>query len=357
MVFGRLCCHGPVTFLSPGRLWLLVPVVALAVAYLVLQYRRGWYAARFADAHLLRRLAVVATGRAGGPRALPRSAWRRHLPAVLLLATLALLTVGFARPADEVLVPRERATVIIAVDVSRSMLATDVDPDRLTAAAAAASEFAAGLPQRFNVGLVAFAASASVLVAPGTDRDAVQAGIARLGEPDLDAAGPGGTGPAPGGRGGRGTAIGEAIATALQAVHSLDAQAAQEPPPARVVLLSDGNNTAGRPPAQAAAQAGEAGVPVDTISFGTSGGQLDTGGRVLRVPVDSDTLREVADLTGGGFHEAATSEQLRAVYDDIGSSVGYRSQRRDISTRFIGLGLLAALAGAGASLAWSSRLP
>lgn len=308
---------------------MLVPVLAVAAAYLVREYARGRYATRFADARLLDRLTAA------------RPRWRRHLPATLVLCTLGLLAVAFAGPADEVRVPRERATVIVAVDISPSMLATDVDPDRLTAAKAAAAEFVAGLPAQFNVGLVAFSGAAAVVTSPGTDRSTLQAGIAGLGEATT---------------GTRGTAIGEAIVTALRAISGLDAQAVDDPPPARVVLLSDGANTAGRPPDVAAAEAAEAGVPVDTIAFGTPSGLVDVDGRTLRVPVDGENLRAVAEQTGGGFHEAASSEELHAVYEDIGSSVGFRTELRDISVRFLGLALLAGLVAAGASLAWFSRL-
>jgi Ca-activated chloride channel family protein len=318
------------SFQSPLRLWLLLGVAALALVYLYLQRRRSRYAVRFTNLRLLDRVAPTRPG------------WRRHLPATLFLAMLALLTVGFARPADEVRVPRERATVIVAVDVSASMRASDVDPDRVTAAKAAATEFVRNLPDEFNVGLVAFAGSASVMVTPGTDRDALRSGIDRLGGSAVS---------------NQGTAIGEAIVTALGAISNLDADAAQDPPPARVVLLSDGANTAGLSPDEAAAQAAQASVPVDTISVGTADGVVELNGGPVRVPVDGENLRAVAEQTGGGYHEAGSSEELRAVYDDIGSSVGYRTERQDVSARFIGVGLLVAIATAGTSLLWFSRLP
>ncbi|PXY19002.1 VWA domain-containing protein [Prauserella muralis] len=318
------------TFLSPGRLWLLLAVAALLVAYLVLQRRRSRYAMRFTNLPLLERVSAARPG------------WRRHVPAGLFLAMLGLLVVGFARPADEVQVPRERATVLVAVDVSLSMRATDVQPDRLAAARDAAAEFVGTLPEEFNVGLVAFAGNATVVVPPVTDRDALLAGLDRLSI--------GNTGTA-------GTAIGEAIAASLEAVRSLDARAATEPPPARVVLLSDGANTSGRSPAEMAAQAATEEIPVDTISVGTEAGEVDIGGRTQGVPVDGETLRMVAEQTGGAYHEAATASELREVYGDIGSSVGFRSEQRDVSSRFIGFGLVFALATAGTSMLWFSRIP
>ncbi|GLY24266.1 VWA domain-containing protein [Micromonospora sp. NBRC 101691] len=318
------------TWQSPERLWLLAGVAALVVGYLLMQRRRSRYAVRFTNLRLLDRVAPH------------RPAWRRHVPAGLFVAMLALLVVGFARPTDEVRVPRERATVIVAVDVSRSMLATDVAPDRLAAAKDAARGFVDDLPEEFNVGLVAFAGDASVLVAPDTDRAALAAGIDRLAE---------------GVAGIQGTAIGEAIDTSLESIRTLDARAAEEPPPARVVLLSDGANTSGRDPAQAAAEATEQGVPVDTISFGTPDGRIGSGGGGQAVPVDGETLREVARQTGGGYHEAGSSDELRAVYADIGTSVGYQTERQDVSARFIGVGLVFALLAAATSMLWFSRLP
>ncbi|MFB9234226.1 VWA domain-containing protein [Plantactinospora siamensis] len=315
---------------SPQRLWLLLGVAALVYAYVVMQRRRSRYAVRFTNLRLLDRVAPH------------RPAWRRHVPASLFMAMFALLVVGFARPSADVQVPRERATVMIAVDVSTSMLADDVDPDRLTAAKDAAVKFAGKLPEEFNVGLVAFAGSAAVVVPPGTDRAALRAGIHRLAE---------------GSTGVQGTAIGEAIDAALGAIKQLDPQAANNPPPARIVLLSDGANTSGKDPQEAAADAVQAHVPVHTISFGTPTGSVDRGGRPIRVPVDGETLQAVAEQTGGGYHEAGSSAELRAVYEDIGRSVGYQTKRQDISARFIGLGLLLAAGGAVGSMAWFSRLP
>ncbi len=315
------------TFLSPGRLWLLAAVAALAVAYLLIQRERTRYAVRFTNLALLDRVAPVRPG------------WRRHLPAVLFLVMLGLLVTGFARPTGEVQVNRERATVLVVLDTSPSMGATDVAPSRLQAAREAARAFVDQLPARFNIGLVTFSGSAALVAPPTTDRDRVLASIEHL-----EATG-------------QGTAIGEAILTALQAIASFDAQAAQDPPPARIVLLSDGGNTAGPSPGAAAQEAAAAGVPVSTIAYGTPAGTVEVRGRWIPVPADGPTLKRVAEQTGGSFHEAASGEELRQVYDDIGSSVGYRNERQDISARFIGLALLAAAAAAAASLTWFSRLP
>jgi len=315
------------TWLSPERLWLLAAVALLAVAYVVAQRRRSRYAVRFTNLKLLDRVAPKRPG------------WRRHVPASLFLAMLALLVAGFARPQAEVQVPRERATVLVAVDVSRSMLADDVGPDRLTAAREAARQFVGDLPEEFNVGLVGFAGAASVFVPPVTDRAAVNAGIDRLAE---------------GTAGRAGTAIGDAIATSLDTIRSLDARAGDDVPPARVVVLSDGANTSGQDPAEAARLAVELGVPVDAISFGTPSGTIEGG---QAVPVDGQTLQAVARATGGNYFEAGSAGELRDAYADIGSSVGYEIEKQDVSARFIGVGLALAVLAALASLFWFARLP
>ncbi|MEU8035630.1 VWA domain-containing protein [Streptosporangium sp. NPDC049046] len=310
------------TFLSPVWLWLLVPALMIAVLYVVMYLRRSRYALRFTNLDLLDKLA---------PR---RPGWRRHVPATAFMAMLVLLVVGFARPTAEVRVPREEATIVVAFDVSASMQATDVAPDRFTAAREAARRFVEDLPSRFNLGLVTFSSSASVSVPPTDDRAAVLSAIDRL---TTDA----------------GTAIGEAVFSSLDAIDALEAQ---ERPPAHIVLMSDGSSTMGRSPELAAQEATSRGVPVSTIAYGTSEGTIQLGGRETLVPVDGPALRELAEGTGGGFYEAASGDELRAVYDDIGSSVGYRTERQEIWPWFVGVALLGAVVAAGTSLFWFSRI-
>ncbi|NGO76960.1 VWA domain-containing protein [Streptomyces sp. YC504] len=315
------------TLASPGWLLLLVPLVVLIGLYVVMQRRREKYAVRFTNLDLLDKVAPSRPG------------WRRHVPAAAFCATLALLVVGFARPSMDVQVPRERATIMVAFDVSASMEATDVAPSRFEAAQDAALGFVDRLPERFNAGLVPFSGSASVAVPPGTDREALRTAIETL-------------------RTGEGTAIGDAVIAARDAVRRLDAEAGENPPPAHVVLLSDGANTVGRSVSSAAAAAAAARIPVSTIAYGTEDGAIETpsGGRVP-VPVDGPALEELASATGGAFHEAASGEELEEVYDDIGSSVGHRTQEREVWAWFVGAGLTAALLTAAASLLWFSRLP
>ncbi|MFI6903230.1 VWA domain-containing protein [Nonomuraea sp. NPDC050394] len=312
------------TLISPVWLWLLVPVALLALAYVLMSVRRSAYAVRFTNLDLLDKVA---------PR---RPRWRRHVPAGALLGMFALLVVGFARPTAEVQVPRERATIMVAFDVSASMGATDVAPDRFTAARAAATQFVRGLPERFNLGLVTFSSEASVAVPPTTDRQAVFTALERLTTSS-------------------GTAIGDAVHSSLEAIAGVDGEA--EPPPAHIVLLSDGSNTTGRGIREAAEQAAARGVPVTAIAYGTPGGTVELQGSRVPVPVDGPALRELAGAAGGGFYEAASGDELQAVYEDIGTSVGYRTERQEIWMWFVAAGLVAALLAAVGSMIWFSRLP
>ena len=312
-------------FQDPERLWLAVAMLAVAVAYVLLQRRRGRLAARYAAPGMLARLAPWRPG------------WRRHLSAVAFLAVLALLITAFARPGADGKVPRERATIVIAMDTSGSMVANDIKPNRLQVAKQAALEFVNHLPARFNVGLVSFSQAASVVVPPTTDHQAILAGLERLHTRAQ-------------------TAIGEAVFTSLAAIANLDPQAADEPPPAHIVLLSDGGNTTGRPPEQAAQAAVAAGVPVSTIAYGTPDGRIGSSNRSVAVPVDTQALRQLAETTKGGFYEAASGDDLQKVYADVGSSIGFRTERKDMSVWFVGLALLAALGVAVPSLLWFARL-
>jgi Ca-activated chloride channel family protein len=312
------------SFLAPGWLALLAAVAALIVAYVLVQRRRSRYAVRFAALPLLERV-------------MPREpGWRRHVPAAAFLLTITGLVLAMARPVLEVQVPRERATIVVAVDVSLSMGAQDVAPSRITAAVTAAREFVAELPETFPVGLVLFDGSSSVAVPPTPDRAAVTSAFDRISL-------------------GGGTAIGDAVRTSLEAVRSSDGGA--EPPPARIVLLSDGANTTGTPIPAAAAEAAAAGVPVSTIAYGTPTGTATIDGESVRVPADVDALAGLAAGSGGHAYRAESAAELEAVYADIGSSIGFRTEEREVTGAVLALALLAALAAAAGSLAWFSRLP
>ncbi len=315
-------------FQSPVWLLSLLGVALLLVAYIVLQLRRRTYAARFSNAPLL---ASIAPKRPG---------WRRHLTFGLLFLALAALGIGAAKPTGEVQVPRDRATVILAIDVSLSMQARDVLPDRLDAAKTAAKTFVDLLPSRINLGLVSFSGRVSLRVPPTIDRDAVKIAIDKL---EL----------------GESTAIGEAMFEAIDAIETFaEATTAEDddPPPARIVLLSDGYSNVGREPAEAADAARAAEIPVSTIAFGTTNGTVEVDGQSISVPADRATLRAVAETTGGSFHTATSEAELREVYSDIGSQIGYTTERRDVSWRFLVAGLVLGFGAAAASLLWAGRL-
>ncbi len=315
-------------FLNPERLGLLLAVVALAAVYMVLQGRRRTYAVRFTNVDLL---ASIAPKRPG---------WRRHLPAIIFLLALGTLVVGFARPVHQERVPRERATVIMALDVSLSMDATDVSPSRIDAAKVAASSFVDLLPPKLNVGLVAFSGNAILKVPPTTDHERLKQGIA-----DLEL--------------GERTAIGEAVYASIDAIRSVPPDEQGTTAPARIVLMSDGHTTSGRPNEDAGAVARDLNIPVSTIAFGTDGGiiQDPVSGRRVPVPVDRDALKALAEQTGGTYFAAASEGQLKDVYADIGSSVGYVNEEREISTWFIGGALVLFLLTSTMSMVWFNRLP
>jgi Ca-activated chloride channel family protein len=315
-----------IRFLAPAWLAAAVPVLALAGVYVWRQLHRRAYAVRFTNVALLERVAPNGLG------------YRRHLaPAALLLVMLTLAGAS-ARPAINARTPVQRATVVIAIDVSLSMQATDVAPTRIAAAQQAAKGFVAMLPDSYNIGLVSFAGTASVLVAPGKDKAAVDQAIDAL---QLAEA----------------TATGDAVFTSLDAIKSVPADGASGPPPARIVLLSDGYRTAGRPIEDAAAAAAAANVPVSTIAFGTDGGTVDIQGEVTPVPVDKASLGKLAEVTRGHYYEAGSLSQLNQVYRDLGSSIGHTTKPREITQWWAGAALLIALAGGGLSLLWTSRLP
>ncbi len=314
-------------FLSPERLWLLAAVVALAAAYVVVQARRPAYTMKFTNLALL---ASVAPRRPG---------WRRHIPATLFLVSMVVLVFGFARPARQERVPKERATIILAIDTSLSMMATDVAPSRIDAAKAAAKSFADILPPRLNVGLVSFNGRATLKVPPTTDRERLKRGIDSLELAER-------------------TAIGEGIFTSLDAIEAAPGDG-EGIPPGHIVLMSDGTTTDGRPNGLAAQAAKEAGVPVSTIAFGTDEGTIKLPGEPMaqRVEVNRPALEAIAQQTDGKFFSAVSEGQLREVYENIGTQIGYTTEEREIAAAFSGAGLaLLALAGT-LSLVWFSRLP
>ena len=314
-------------FLAPSRLWFLALIPALVAVYLAIVMRR-----RNRNQNL---------GRTMFDLVIPRDrTWLRHVAVGLSILSLLTLTLAFAKPKDQVSVPRERATIVVTIDVSLSMEATDVKPNRLDAAKIAAEQFVNTLPPKFNVSLVSFAATATTLVPPTLDRGAVTAAIQAL-RPQMS------------------TAIGEGIYTSLAAV-------AQVPPdpdnpkavvPARIVLLSDGKTQVGRASDEAAQQARSQSVPIYTIAYGTADGYITIGGRQEPVPVDQAELRRIARISGGDSYTAASAGELKQVYKDIGSSVGTEKVDKEVTSRYAGFGLAFAILAALGLVSLAARWP
>jgi Ca-activated chloride channel homolog len=347
------------TFATPLAL-LALPLIPLTILALVLARRRRIrYAIRYPALDVL--AGVVERERRG-----------RWIPAALLVLALTALLLGAARPMAKVPVPRDEATVMLVIDVSGSMNADDVEPTRMEAAQRAASRFLDRLPERFQVGLVVFSSEAETLVPPTTDREALRTAL-----DTLTANG--------------GTAMGDGLARALDVIETVRQQALGGPgptttvdpgapgamppptttapgagrpavPPAVALLLSDGANSAGGDPFIQAERARQLGVPVYTIALGTAGGVLRQpnafgGTRIQPVPPDPDSLARIAETSNGRFFQAPTSENLTAVYDSLGSRIGFRLEEREVTVAFTAAGLLL-LAAAGALRARrGARLP
>jgi Ca-activated chloride channel family protein len=348
------------SFASPELLLGLLLVPIALIGYLFVQRRRSRYAVRFTNVDLLANL-------------VPRSpGWRRHLPPLLYLAAISAQAIGLARPSMVLAVPREEATIMLTMDVSRSMRATDVDPNRLTAAQQAATDFVDRLPEQFRIGLVAFSTEARLVVEPTTDRAQIREALASL-------------------RADGGTAMGDAIDLALDASGAVpdatptpdapaspgpsatpDATAEPDPsaspeadavPVVAEVVLSDGANSTGTlEPIEAAQRAADLGVPIYTIALGTSEGTVDVPNMFgmtdqLPVPPDPETLATIAEMTGGRFFEAPTAEELAAIYESLGSKVGYVEEEQEVTQLFAAAGLLFVLVGGALAAHWFNRFP
>ena len=317
------------SFLAPSRLWLLLLIPALVALYLWLVQRKR------------SRNKSMGLGRTMLDLVIPRDrTWLRHLAVGLSILSLLTLTVAFAKPKDQVAVPRERATIVVTIDISLSMEAEDVEPNRLEAAKGAAISFVNSMPPKFNVALVTFAGTATTVVPPTTDRGTVTAAIQAL-DPQAS------------------TAIGEGIYTSLAAL-------AQVPPdpddpkavvPARIVLLSDGKTQVGRPSAEAAQAARAQSVPIYTIAYGTADGYIEIGGRREPVPVDRAELARVSRISGGEAYTATSAGELKKVYEDIGSSVGKEKVDREVTSRYAGFGLAFAILAALGMISLGARWP
>ena len=317
------------SFAAPLVLLALVVLPVLGVAYLVHERRRRAGAAAFASPLLQPALA---------PR---RPGWRRHAPMVAFGLALAVLIVAAAKPQHVVAVPVERASIMLATDVSGSMQATDVRPTRLTAAKRAAEKFAASVPARVNIGVMAFNQTPNVLQSPTTDRAAVNAAIERM-------------------RSSGTTATGDAIAAAVR-ILNVRTGLTRTRIPAAIVLLSDGASQRGQDPIAAAQAAKKAHIPVYTVALGTPGGTITVhkpGGGTTTVPVPPDpaSLDQIARASGARTFTAQSAAGLRQVYEKLGSQLGTRKEHRQLTSTVAGGGLVLLLTGAAMSLAWFGRL-
>jgi Ca-activated chloride channel family protein len=325
-----------IEYVAPQWLWLLLAVAGLAVLYLLLQWRRrSTYSVRFTNLELLDSVAPKRPG------------WRRHVVAFTFLLALTLLVVALARPTRTEAAPLG-PTLVLAIDTSLSMQADDVDPNRLEAAQDAAHDLVDGLAENVRLGLVSFNGTATIRVSPTTDHQAVAAAV-----DDLEL--------------GESTAIGEAIFASLDAVELAQREASDTdggesdedaPPPSQIVVMSDGETTVGRPDADAAAAANEAGIPVSTIAFGTEDAVIELpGAGPTDVGVNQESLQAIAEATGGDFFAATTGEELVDAFDDIGGTVDSETVVKEIGTWFLGLGIAVLVVTSVLSLLWFSRLP
>jgi Ca-activated chloride channel family protein len=322
-----------VSFASPYVLLLLLALPVLVGLYAGEQQRRG----RAAQAFAVQRMQPSVAPR--------RPRWRRHMPMLAFLFAMVILIAAAARPQRTVATPVERASIMLATDVSGSMAATDVQPNRLVAAKQAARAFLDKVPARVNVGVMGFNQTPTVLASPTTDREAARNAIAKM---------------TPGG----GTASGEAIATAINALSSnpkSQGGANQQQAPAAIVLLTDGKSTSGRSAVQAARAAGQAGIRVYTVALGTDNGTITVprkgGGTVTKqVPPDPQALQQIAQAGGGKSYTASDTNRLSDVYQQLGSQLGHKTKKKEITAEFAGGGLALLLLGGVMSLGWFGRL-
>lgn len=337
------------SFEAPELLVTLLVVPLAAVGYWLLQRRPPRYAVRYTNLEVL-------AGVAGR-----RRAWRRHVPAALMLAALAALGVSLARPTVTVKAPNERASVVLVVDTSGSMRASDVKPTRLAAAKHAMHSFIERAPSSLRVGIVSFSDEAQVVVPPTVDRAQLDQGIEVLGPGFGTALGDGiaravDLARAAAGRSGDGAGAGSSASTPGQLKDAKGRALAS------ILLLSDGAQTRGLlSPGQGAERAQAAGVPVYTIALGTDGGTILAGPpgqeQVIPVPPDRETLGAIAEYTGAESFDAESASALEKVYAGLGSRVGRENQQREVTAFFVAAGALLLAGAAGVALVGAPRLP
>ncbi len=314
------------SFQWPFLSWAVLLVLPALVAYALFERRRRASAREFTTAAMMPNVAPAP----------PR--WRRYVPVALYISALACLLVALARPQTALSVPRERATVVLAMDSSRSMLATDIAPTRLRVAQRAAAAFLDRLPRRYQVGVVSFSGAARVLNRPTTDRVAARRALGAM-VPQW------------------GTAMGDGLDRALDSRPEPRAQTSPGRVPMVILLLSDGNNTKGLDPLEVAARARRAKVRIYTVALGTGRPSRAAGATRLIRPANERVLRAIADTTGGRFFSAPTEDRLTTVYRNLGSSIGLVREQQEVTHAFVGAAIVLLVAGGASSLAWFNRFP
>jgi Ca-activated chloride channel homolog len=321
------------SFGEPILLLGLVLVPLAALTYAAMQGRKRREAATFANPALMPNLVTARPG------------MRRHLPPLLLMLALAVMVVALARPQRTVAAPERAATVMMVTDVSGSMNATDVEPNRITAAVNSAKRLTDELPETFRLGLVTFSDFAEQRAAPSTDRAAVRGALDQL-----TAVG--------------GTAMGLGLERGLEAARTPvpdETGTGTRRLPAVLVLLSDGKDTQGGiSPIEVAQRARAAGIPIYAIALGTPDGEVevqDSFGLTTRiqVPPDTETLKEIARVSRGRFFEAADSAKLEEIYSGLGTRLSSKEVKEEVTVAFAGGALLLLLAGGALSMAWFGR--
>ena len=323
-----------VSFASPLGLLGLLAVPVLALWYVAVSARRRKVANAFRAPELAASVTPVTPG------------FRRHVPVILLIAAIACLLTAMARPQRTVAVAVERAQIMLVTDVSGSMLSDDVAPNRLKAAQSASRKFLDQVPDEVNVGIMVFNQIPRVLQSPTTDREAARSAIDQY-----QASG--------------GTATGDAIMGALRAMGKTSGTTTggKKGPPSAIVLLSDGVSTKGSDPVEAAQAAKKAGVSISTVALGTPEGTISVprprgapGFETRKVPPDPETMKRIAEITGGTVTDAPTSADLSGVYKELGSQLGRRNEKRDMTAGIAGLAGLLVLCASALSLKWFGRL-
>jgi len=314
------------SFLNPERLWVLLIVPVLIAGYIFLVLMKKKTGMRFTNTAIL------------GQVVPKQSQWRRHLAVALSIAALIALNLAWARPNGIEMQPRERATVVLVLDISLSMQATDVKPTRLDAAKQAALTFIKALPAQYNLSVVSLSGNPSVRLPPTIDRVQAQQAIRSLKLQES-------------------TAVGESIYTALSALQMAPKGTDSTPAPGAIVLLSDGQNTAGRSPAQAANEAKKQSIPIYTIAYGTENGYVDLDGKREQVPPDKALLAAIAAASGGQTYAAENLDQLDRVYNNIRSEVGQTPVKKETTALWAGYGLAFAVVAALAAVSLGARWP